>query len=77
MRVPSRRSGYLDPATGSYVLQMAIAGFLAAFYALRNFWSGLFSSPEPEEEAGEEATGSGDEGDAGEDDAREKRDREP
>jgi hypothetical protein len=30
---------YLDPGTGSYVLQMAIASLLGASYAVRHFWS--------------------------------------
>jgi hypothetical protein len=30
---------YLDPGTGSYVLQMALAGLLGASYAVRHFWS--------------------------------------
>jgi hypothetical protein len=51
MRCFSRRSGYLDPATGSYVLQMAVAGILAAFYALRNYWAGFFRSREEPEDA--------------------------
>jgi hypothetical protein len=37
---------YIDPGTGSYVLQMALAGMLGAGYAVRRFWSqikGLFS----------------------------------
>jgi hypothetical protein len=36
---------YLDPGTGSYLLQMALAGMLGAGYAVRRFWSqikGLF-----------------------------------
>lgn len=31
--------GYLDPGTGSYVLQLALAGILGASYAVRHFWS--------------------------------------
>jgi hypothetical protein len=30
---------YLDPGTGSYVLQLALAGLLGASYAARHFWS--------------------------------------
>ena len=37
---------YLDPGTGSYLLQLALAGVLGASYAIKHFWSrlkGLFS----------------------------------
>jgi hypothetical protein len=37
---------YLDPGTGSYLLQLALAGVLGASYAVKHFWSrvkGLFS----------------------------------
>ncbi len=30
---------YVDPTTGSYLLQLALAGVLAAGYALRTFWA--------------------------------------
>jgi hypothetical protein len=30
---------YVDPGTGSYLLQIALAGLLGAGYALRHFWS--------------------------------------
>jgi hypothetical protein len=39
---------YVDPGTGSYLLQMALAGLLGAGYALRHFWSqirGFFARP--------------------------------
>ena len=29
---------YLDPGTGSYLLQVALAGLLAASYAIKVFW---------------------------------------
>ena len=29
---------YIDPGTGSYVLQLALAGLLGAGYAIRRFW---------------------------------------
>ena len=29
---------YIDPATGSYVLQVLIAGFLGALLAIKMFW---------------------------------------
>jgi hypothetical protein len=30
---------YLDPGTGSYLLQLALAGLLGASYAVRHFWA--------------------------------------
>jgi hypothetical protein len=33
--VPSYAWAYIDPGTGSYVFQLAIAGFLAGVYTLR------------------------------------------
>ena len=30
---------YIDPGTGSYALQMAIAGLLGAGYTIRRFWT--------------------------------------
>jgi hypothetical protein len=39
---------YIDPGTGSYVLQMALAGLLGAGYTLRRFWGtivGWFGRP--------------------------------
>jgi hypothetical protein len=30
---------YIDPGTGSYLLQIALAGLLGAGYALRHFWA--------------------------------------
>ena len=34
---------YIDPGTGSYVLQMAIAGALGASYAVKHYWGRLKS----------------------------------
>ncbi|HUR35254.1 MAG TPA: hypothetical protein VM032_15730 [Vicinamibacterales bacterium] len=37
---------YLDPGTGSYLLQLALAGALGASYAVKHFWArikGLFT----------------------------------
>ena len=50
-----RAEAYIDPATGSMVLQMVIAGVVGALFALKLFWqrivravSGLFRrSPQP------------------------------
>ncbi len=35
---PVWAQAYIDPGTGSYVLQMAIAGLLAASYAVKLYW---------------------------------------
>jgi len=36
--LPSLASAYIDPATGSYVLQLLLAGLLGALFALKVFW---------------------------------------
>lgn len=51
----ARAEAYVDPATGSFVLQMLIAGFVGALFAIKLFWhrlvgaiKGLFRrSPQP------------------------------
>lgn len=35
----SRPLSYLDPGSGSYLLQLLIAGALGALFALRIYWS--------------------------------------
>lgn len=35
---PSRAQAYLDPGTGSYLIQVLIAGLLAATLAVKAFW---------------------------------------
>ena len=35
---------YLDPGTGSYALQISIAGLLGALFSLKMFWRGLASA---------------------------------
>ena len=44
-----RAYAYIDPGTGSYILQMAIAGIVGSLFAVKVFWnkiklffSGLF-----------------------------------
>jgi hypothetical protein len=34
---------YLDPGSGSFIIQILIAGLLGAGLALRGYWSRLFS----------------------------------
>ena len=36
--LPSDRGGYLDPGSGSYILQVAMAGFLGAAFAIKSSW---------------------------------------
>ena len=46
MSDPQILAAYIDPGTGSYLLQMALAGMLGAGYVVRRFWSqikGLFA----------------------------------
>ena len=35
---PQNAQAYIDPGTGSYVLQIAIAGIAAGAFALKIFW---------------------------------------
>jgi hypothetical protein len=50
---PDTAHAYLDPGTGSYVLQMIIAGVLGAAFAVKMYWfrikrfvAGIFSKNE-------------------------------
>ncbi len=38
-RILIRPASYLDPGSGSYLLQLLIAGALGALFALRLYWS--------------------------------------
>ena len=38
---PARALAYLDPGTGSYVVQLVIAGAVSALFAVKIFWKGL------------------------------------
>ncbi|PKN20535.1 MAG: hypothetical protein CVU71_01730 [Deltaproteobacteria bacterium HGW-Deltaproteobacteria-6] len=40
---PSPVYAYIDPATGGYVMQVIIAGFLATAYAVKVFWKKIKS----------------------------------
>lgn len=35
---------YLDPGTGSYFLQLVIAGLLGALFFVKTFWRSIFKS---------------------------------
>lgn len=37
--MPHMLFAYLDPGTGSYLLQLALAGTLGAVYTVRHFWA--------------------------------------
>lgn len=34
-------NAYIDPATGSYILQILLAGLLGALFALKVFWRNI------------------------------------
>lgn len=36
--LPDRAQAYVDPGTGSYILQIVLAGLLGALFALKTFW---------------------------------------
>ena len=38
----SKPDQYLDPGSGSFIIQMIIAGIVGAGFFLRGFWSKLF-----------------------------------
>ena len=38
---PSYAWAYVDPGTGSYLFQLAAAGFLAGAYTIRRYWHAL------------------------------------
>jgi hypothetical protein len=40
--VLSKPDVYLDPGSGSFIVQMLIAGLVGAGFLLRGFWSKLF-----------------------------------
>lgn len=41
---PSEAFGYIDPGTGSYMLQMLAAGLLGAAFALKGVWRNVRAS---------------------------------
>ncbi len=60
MDLLARPSSYLDPGSGSYLLQLLIAGALGALFALRLYWtrvkeffSGLFQRSNEDEAEGD------------------------
>ncbi len=41
--LPRETYAYIDPGTGSYILQIVLAAFLGALFALKIFWSNVKS----------------------------------
>jgi hypothetical protein len=41
LTLPQRAYAYLDPGTGSYLLQLLIAGLLGASMAVKIFWGNI------------------------------------
>lgn len=41
--VPSAAQAYIDPGTGSLVIQMIVAGVVAAGFAVKAFWHNIRS----------------------------------
>ncbi|MBI4434703.1 hypothetical protein HY635_02710 [Candidatus Uhrbacteria bacterium] len=39
--IPQRVDAYIDPGTGSAILQVLAAAFLGSFFVFRSFWSRL------------------------------------
>lgn len=55
-----KNQAYLDPGSGSFILQLIIAGLVGAGFLLRGYWSKITSffrgsSMEKEEEDGEDS----------------------
>lgn len=38
MAFPSTSHAYLDPGSGSYIIQIIIAGFVAGSFAIKMYW---------------------------------------
>jgi len=54
---PARTHAYIDPGTGSYILQIVIAGIAAGAFAIKMFWRrirALFSSNRAQEDSDQE-----------------------
>lgn len=39
---PAKAYAYIDPGSGSYILQLILAGLLAASLAIKSFWRTIF-----------------------------------
>ncbi len=54
---PRSAHAYIDPGTGSYILQIVIAGIAAGAFAIKMFWRrirALFSSNKTQEDSDQE-----------------------
>ena len=38
---PTAAHAYIDPGSGSYILQIVVAGLLAVSFTIKTFWSNL------------------------------------
>lgn len=48
---------YLDPGSGSFIIQLLAAGFLGGLFLVKTYWQkivAIFRKPQPPEETGEE-----------------------
>jgi hypothetical protein len=58
----AKEAAYLDPGSGSFILQLLIASAVGIGFALRGYWSkiiGLFTKSSDVEETSEEETPDG------------------
>lgn len=54
---PPSAHAYIDPGTGSYILQIVIAGIAAGILAVKMFWGrikSLFSGNRPKDNSGQD-----------------------
>ena len=57
---PAHSHAYIDPGTGSFVIQMVVAAVLGAFFALKMYWrrlKGFFSKFTAKEKKNSDDTG--------------------
>jgi hypothetical protein len=43
LAAPDASFAYLDPGTGSYILQMAVAAILGSLFAIKMFWKRIIA----------------------------------
>jgi len=41
LAAPTAAHAYLDPGSGSYLLQILVAGLVAASFAIKSFWASI------------------------------------
>ena len=57
--MPGIAAAYIDPGTGSYILQMVMGGVLAGLFAIKIYWNKIitaFRKKPPEEKKDESGT---------------------